>query len=72
MSGRYIRQEPYVDDHGIYTPVHEYVPEGCASMYQRIMTKEMFVEAYNKWIKNNNDDQHSCFDGQDSADDWCE
>ena len=28
MSGRYIRQDPYVDDNGIYTPVNEYVPEG--------------------------------------------
>ena len=72
MSGRYIRQDPYVDDNGIYTPVNEYVPEGCASMYRCIMTKEMFVEAYNKWIKNNNADQRSCFNGQDDADDWCE
>ena len=46
-----IKQEPYVDDHGIYVPIHEYVPEGTESAYQCIMTKEMFVEAYNKWVK---------------------
>lgn len=52
MSGRYIRQEPYVDDYGIHVPVNEYVPEGVMPMYKCVMTKEMFVEAYNKWIKN--------------------
>ena len=55
MSGRYIRQFPYVGEDGIYVPVHEYVPEGCESNYTRVMTKEMFVEAYNKWIKGEKD-----------------
>ena len=47
----YVRQMPYVDESGIYVPIKDYVPNGCASMYRCIMTKEMFVEAYNKWIK---------------------
>ena len=47
----YIKQEPRVTDDGIYMPYQEYVPEGCASNYRLVMTKEMFVEAYNKWIK---------------------
>lgn len=68
MSGRYIRQEPYINDYGIYVPVDEYVPEGCSSMYQCILTKEMFIEAYNKWIKN---DSYG-FVGEDNADDWSE
>lgn len=68
MSGKYIRQKPYVDNHGIYVPLEEYVPEGTASMYQCVMTKEMFVEAYNKWIKND----YYGFTGQDDADDWSE
>lgn len=51
-SKTYIRQYPYVDDDGIYVPIEEYVAEGCASNYKCLMTKEMFVEAYNKWIKN--------------------
>ena len=67
MSGRYIIQEPYVDDDGIYIPLKEYVPEGCESAYLCVTTKEMFVEAYNKWIKN--DDP---FYGQDTADEWSE
>ena len=47
----YVKQEPRVDDDGIWMPYKEYVLEGCASNYRLVMTKEMFVEAYNKWIK---------------------
>lgn len=46
----YIKQEPYVNDEGIWIPCEEYMQEGCASAYKCILTKEMFVEAYNKWI----------------------
>jgi len=67
MSGRYIRQEPYVDDHGIYVPEKEYVPEDCVSTYRCIMTKEMFVEAYNKWINGYTSIHHY---GEDDADCW--
>ena len=70
MSGRYIKQEPYVDEHGIYVPINEYVPEGTASMYQCIMTKEMFVEAYNKWIAHNT--FCNSYNNDDDADCWCE
>lgn len=66
MSGRYIKQEPFVNNRGIYMPVNEYVPEGCASQYHCFMTKEMFVEAYNKWIKHDDDP----FYGQDDVDCW--
>jgi len=72
MSGRYIRQEPYVDKNGIYIPDKEYVPEGCESTYRCVMTKEMFVEAYNKWIVGKRNVFNSPFVGQDDADDWCD
>ena len=48
---KYIKKEPYVNDDGIWVPVQEYVPEGYAAPYQCLITKELFVEAYNKWIK---------------------
>lgn len=70
MSGRYIKQEPYVDNYGIHVPVNEYTPEGSASIYRCIMTKEMFVEAYNKWIKNYADKYSHDFTGEDDADCW--
>lgn len=65
---RYIKQEPFVDEHGIYVPVDEYVHEGCQSQYRCILTREMFVQAYNKWINENSDP----FVGEDTADDWSE
>lgn len=68
MSSRYIKQEPYVGDYGIYEPIDTYVPEGCGSVYRCIITKKMFVEAYNKWIR----DANYGFVGEDNADDWSE
>lgn len=48
----YVKQEPYVGEDGIYIPLSAYVPQGCASAYECVITKELFIEAYNKWIKN--------------------
>lgn len=72
MSGRYIKQEPYVGENGIYVPVNEYVPEGSASMYKCVMTKKMFVEAYEKWIESERDTYVSSNNNDDDADCWCE
>lgn len=72
MSGRYIRQKPYVDDDGIFIPLKEYAPEGTESLYQCVMTKEMFVEAYNKWIKKPSAVHINLFGCADDADDWSE
>lgn len=47
----YIKNDPYVGDNGIYVPIHEYTQKGTVSLYRCIITKELFVEAYNKWIK---------------------
>lgn len=41
----------YVDDSGIYSRVR-----ATKDVYQCIMTKEIFIEAYNKWIKGENND----------------
>lgn len=38
--------EPFVDDDGIYVP-HDVVP----GYHKMIISRELFVEAYNKWIK---------------------
>ena len=47
----YTHRHPYVGEDGIYKPCQEYAPECCDVAYQMIISKEMFVEAYNKWIK---------------------
>ena len=48
----YVEQKPYVGEDGIYVPLHPYVPEGQASAYRCLISKELFVEAYNKYILN--------------------
>lgn len=47
----YVKQHPYIDDTGIYAPLQEYLPRGFESAYRLVISKEMFIEAYNKWIK---------------------
>ena len=51
-----IKQEPRIDDEGIWIPYQEYVPEGCVSNYKLLISKELFVEAYNKWIGGNSNE----------------
>lgn len=41
----------YVDDDGIYSRI-----TSTNDVYRCVMTKEIFIEAYNKWIKGENDD----------------
>ena len=45
------KNEPYIDDQGIWYPCVEYTPEWLATDYKLLISKEMFIEAYNKWIK---------------------
>ena len=44
------RAEPYVDDDGIYMPVHEYFYEGVPTEYKMLMPKELFQEAFKEYI----------------------
>lgn len=48
----YIKLEPYVNGEGIWFPCEEYGVEGMSHAYKCLITKELFVEAYEKWIKN--------------------
>lgn len=42
---------PYVDDKGIWNPLSPYSRYGTCSEYKMIISKEMFIEAYNKYIR---------------------
>lgn len=53
--------KPFVGDDGIYVP-SDYDP----GYHKLLITRELFVEAYNKWIKG----VDYGFVGQDDADDW--
>ena len=44
---------PYVDDKGIWIPLSPYANDKVASDYKLLISKEMFVEAYNRYIRDN-------------------
>ena len=49
-----IKLSPKITDDGIYVPISEYVYSNEPQDYMCIMTKEMFVEAYKKYILEDN------------------
>lgn len=57
----------FVGDDGIYVP-------HCvdARSHMMLISRELFVEAYNKWIKEPSPVSHRLFNGKDDADDWSE
>ena len=57
--------KPYVDDRAIYVP-YELNP----IYHRQLISRELFVEAYNKWIKGESDTCDNPFVGEDDADDW--
>lgn len=56
----------FVGDDGIYVPSrHDY------RCHELLISRELFVEAYNKWIQCESYNQYlGC--GEDDADCWCE
>ena len=53
----YVLHHPYVDDDGIYVPSQHYVQKGFAPQYRMLIPKDLFIEAYNKWIKGENNNE---------------
>ena len=45
-----VRHEPYVDEKGVWAPVDLYTDPTSIPQYRLVMTKEMFQEAYQKYI----------------------
>ena len=50
-SKEYVLNSPYINDDGIWIPCQSYTPKGTESVYKMLMSKDLFIEAYNKWIK---------------------
>lgn len=48
----YVKLYPYVNEDGIWFPCEEYGVSGVPHAYKCLITKDLFVEAYEKWIKN--------------------
>ena len=42
--------EPVVEDDAIYVPLSAYYLDGESVNYRKLITKEVFIEAYKKWI----------------------
>ena len=47
----YTENLPFVGEDAIYVPCQPLTPNGIVSNYTALLTKELFIEAYNKWIK---------------------
>lgn len=50
-SHEYVQNPSYVNDDGIWVPCHPYTFKGTASAYKMLISKDLFIEAYNKWIR---------------------
>ena len=55
-SREYVLNTPYINDNGIWVPCHSYTPKGTASAYKMLISKELFIKAYNSWIKGENNE----------------
>ena len=53
----WVPSHPYVGADGIYVPVYPYVREDEPPLYKLLLSRDMFVEAYNMWIKGAEDNE---------------
>ena len=53
----YVMTHPFVDNEGIWMPVSSYVREDEFPAYRLVVPKEIFIEAYNMWIKGADDNE---------------
>ena len=52
----WFKTQSKIDDEGIWMPVNDFVPEGCETGYKLVVPKDIFIEAYNRWIKEKEDE----------------
>ena len=53
----YVKVDPFVSNEGIWMPECSYVREDVMPAYRLVIPKELFVEAYNMWIKGAEDNE---------------
>ena len=46
----YVPTKPMITDEGIFLPLVDSVREGTEPYYKLVMSKDMFIEAYTRWI----------------------
>ena len=47
----YVKCEPFVGTDGIYMPCQDYVRDDSSPIYRMVISREMFIDSYNMWIK---------------------
>ena len=47
----YVLNEPELREDGIYVPLTQYTQKGTKSHYQKLIPKDVFIEAFHKWCK---------------------
>lgn len=47
----WVKNEPHIADEGIWIPAQLHTLLGSSPVYNLLIPKELFIEAYNKWIK---------------------
>lgn len=55
-SHEYVQNTPYIDDDGIWVPYYSHTLKGISSAYNMVISKDLFIKAYNKWIKGENNE----------------
>lgn len=47
----WVKNKPYVDENGIYTPCNDYSQSGKGCMYKLAIPREIFIEAFEKFCR---------------------
>ncbi len=47
----WVKNEPHINDDGIWIPAQTHTLLGSSPIYNLLIPKDLFIEAYNKWIK---------------------
>ncbi len=66
----YTQHFPYIDDDAIYVPSESVTRSDLMPAYKVLITKELFVEAYNKWIEGKEPVSKTFIEGVKPEDDY--
>ena len=56
VAQEWVVNKPYIDDTGLWVPQNQYRLKGTSCCYKQLITKELFIEMFNKWIKEENNE----------------
>lgn len=56
LAQEWVQNKPYIDDEGLNVPLNQYSLKGTMSCYKQLISKELFIEMYHRWIKGENNE----------------